>query len=169
MCIHRTHSQNNLKIFQWKCWTNIIHIGHHRINVTFTHTKHKITLDFLCTVHHTETNYLPTHLLTYLLISLCFCFSHLEHRASVKRFVSLQFLNLRQSVGLLGWGISPKQGRYLHRTTHRINADKHPCLERDSNPRSQSYSERRYFHALGGPVGQHRNWKITKLTSKQGL
>jgi hypothetical protein len=41
-----------------------------------------------------------------------YCF-HLEHRASVKRFVSLQFLNLRQSVGLLGRGISPSQGRYL--------------------------------------------------------
>jgi hypothetical protein len=27
---------------------------------------------------------------------------------------SLQFLNLRQSVGLLGRGISPSQGRYLH-------------------------------------------------------
>jgi hypothetical protein len=43
------------------------------------------------------------------------CCSHLEHRASVKRFVSIQFLNLRQSVGLLGRGISPSQGRYLHR------------------------------------------------------
>jgi hypothetical protein len=42
------------------------------------------------------------------------CCSHLEHRASVKRFVPLQFLNLRHSVGLLGWGISPSQGRYLH-------------------------------------------------------
>jgi hypothetical protein len=41
------------------------------------------------------------------------CFSHLEHRASVKRFVSLQFLNLIQSVGLFGRGISPSQGRYL--------------------------------------------------------
>jgi hypothetical protein len=30
----------------------------------------------------------------------------LEHRASVKRFDSLQVLNLRQSVGLLGRGIS---------------------------------------------------------------
>jgi hypothetical protein len=29
------------------------------------------------------------------------CCSHLEHRASMKRFVSLQFLNLRHSVGLL--------------------------------------------------------------------
>jgi hypothetical protein len=36
----------------------------------------------------------------------------------------LKFLNLRQSVGLLGRGISPSQGRYLHRTTqkHKINA-----------------------------------------------
>jgi hypothetical protein len=39
----------------------------------------------------------------------------LEHRASVKRFVSLQFLNLGQSVGLLGRGISPSQGRFLHK------------------------------------------------------
>jgi hypothetical protein len=44
------------------------------------------------------------------------CCSHLKHRASVKRFVSLQFLNLRQSVGLLGRGISPSQGRYLTQT-----------------------------------------------------
>jgi hypothetical protein len=49
--------------------------------------------------------------------------SHLEHRASVKRFVSLQFLNLRQSVGLLGRGISPSQGRYVHK--HRMNANIH--------------------------------------------
>jgi hypothetical protein len=38
------------------------------------------------------------------------------------RFVS--FLIHTQSVGLLGWGISPSQGRYLHtgRHKHRINA-----------------------------------------------
>jgi hypothetical protein len=46
------------------------------------------------------------------------CCSHLEHRASVKRFVSLQFLNLRQSVGLLGRGISPSQSRYLTQTEY---------------------------------------------------
>jgi hypothetical protein len=33
----------------------------------------------------------------------------LGHRASVKRFVSHQFLNLRQSVGLLGREISPRK------------------------------------------------------------
>jgi hypothetical protein len=40
----------------------------------------------------------------------------LEHMASVKRFVPLQSLNLRQSVGLLGRGINPSQGRYLTNT-----------------------------------------------------
>jgi hypothetical protein len=37
--------------------------------------------------------------------------------------VSFQFLNLRQSVGLLGRGISPSQGRYLAYTdTHALSA-----------------------------------------------
>jgi hypothetical protein len=35
----------------------------------------------------------------------------------VKRFVSLQFLNLRHSVVLLGRVISPSQGRYLTQTS----------------------------------------------------
>jgi hypothetical protein len=48
------------------------------------------------------------------------------------------FLNyIIRMVGLLGRVISPSQGLYLHRTTqHRKTRDKHPCLERDSNPRS---------------------------------
>jgi hypothetical protein len=47
----------------------------------------------------------------------------------------------------LGWGISPSQGRYLHteQQKHRINAGRHPCLEWDSNPRSQGPSGRRRF------------------------
>jgi hypothetical protein len=63
--------------------------------------------------------YLPAHLPVCL--SVYPCCSHLEHRASIKRFVSLQFLNLRQSVGLLVRGINPTQGRYLHRTTQIQN------------------------------------------------
>jgi hypothetical protein len=39
----------------------------------------------------------------------------LEHRASVKRFVSLQFLNLKTV------GKTPSQGRYLHRTIQTLN------------------------------------------------
>jgi hypothetical protein len=50
-----------------------------------------------------------------------------------------RFLELfRHMVGLLGRVISPSQGLYLHRTTqHRKTRDKHPSLERYSNPRSQ--------------------------------
>jgi hypothetical protein len=43
-----------------------------------------------------------------------------------------------QSVELLGWGISPSQDRYLHRTTlilYKIH--RHPSLLWDSNPHPQ--------------------------------
>jgi hypothetical protein len=94
-------------------------------------------------------NLLSSHLLaknvaiiiSLLSISTYSCCSHLEHKASVKSFVSLQFLNLKQSVGLLGWGISPSQGHYLNK--HRINGDKYACLEWDSNLRSQCSSGRK--------------------------
>jgi hypothetical protein len=60
-------------------------------------------------------------------IYLSSCCSHLEHRASVERFVSLQFLNVRQSVGLLARRISPSHGPCLHtgQHKHRINAHGH--------------------------------------------
>jgi hypothetical protein len=45
----------------------------------------------------------------------------LRHRASVKYLFHFSFLILRQSVGLLGLGISPSQGRYIRRTTQRQN------------------------------------------------
>jgi hypothetical protein len=55
-------------------------------------------------------------------------------RLTYRRFLEL-FIHM---VGLLGRVISSSQGLYLHRTTqHRKTRDKHPCLERDSNPRSQ--------------------------------
>jgi hypothetical protein len=52
-----------------------------------------------------------------------------------------------QTVGLLGGVISPSQGRYLHtgQCKQVINAHRHPCIEWDSNPRSQRPSERRRF------------------------
>jgi hypothetical protein len=61
------------------------------------------------------------------------------------RFFS--FLIYTQSVGLLGRGNSPSQGRWLHTELHkhRINAHRHPCLERDSKPRLQCSSGRRRF------------------------
>jgi hypothetical protein len=41
-----------------------------------------------------------------------------------------------QSVGVLGRGISPSQGRYLDKEQYkcRLNTQRHPCLEWDSNP-----------------------------------
>jgi hypothetical protein len=47
--------------------------------------------------------------------------SHLEHKASVKPFFfffHFRFLILRQLVELLGRGISPSQGLYLHKCRH---------------------------------------------------
>jgi hypothetical protein len=56
------------------------------------------------------------------------CCSHLEHRASVKRFVSLQFINLRHSVGLLGRVISPRQGRYVTQTQNKHKQTSMPLV-----------------------------------------
>jgi hypothetical protein len=57
-----------------------------------------------------------TWLVGWLVYSYC---SHLGHRASVKRFVSFQFLNLRHSIGVLGRVISPSHGRYLTQTQNK--------------------------------------------------
>jgi hypothetical protein len=53
-----------------------------------------------------------------------------------------------QRVGLLGRAISPSQGPYLHTEQHKQNKRiqyRHPCLEWDSNLRSQRSSEWRHF------------------------
>jgi hypothetical protein len=47
----------------------------------------------------------------------------------VKRFVSLQFLNLRQSVELLRRGFSPSQGRYLTQTQNKRTQTSHALNE----------------------------------------
>jgi hypothetical protein len=54
----------------------------------------------------------------------------------------------KQLVVVLGRGISPWQVRYLHteRHRHRINAQRYPCFEWDSNERSQPPSERIQFN-----------------------
>jgi hypothetical protein len=68
--------------------------------------------------------------------------------ASMKLSVSLQLLDLGQSVGLLGRVISSSQGLYLYtnteKRTHNTNT-KHPCPEWDSNSRSRRPRERRQF------------------------
>jgi hypothetical protein len=44
----------------------------------------------------------------------------------VKRLVSLDFLNLRQSVGLLGQRISPSQGSYLTQAQNKCTRTSMP-------------------------------------------
>jgi hypothetical protein len=61
-------------------------------------------------------------------LSIYSCISHLEHRVSMKRFVSLRFLNLRQTVGLLGRGMSLTKGHYLYRTTKTQNERRQTCM-----------------------------------------
>jgi hypothetical protein len=57
-----------------------------------------------------------------------------DHRASVKSFVSLQFLNSK-TAGRTPWTGDQPVARPLstQKQKHRINADIHPCLEWDSN------------------------------------
>jgi hypothetical protein len=52
-----------------------------------------------------------------------------------------------QTIGLLRRVICSSQGRYLHKTKQTQNkcTHRHPCLEWDSNSRSQCSSEWRYF------------------------
>jgi hypothetical protein len=57
----------------------------------------------------------------------------LYSRFDLVRFFS--FLIYTPSVELLGRGISPSQGRYLHTQSKRTH--KHACLEWDLKPRSQ--------------------------------
>jgi hypothetical protein len=69
-----------------------------------------------------------------------FCFLSLWLYISLDLGRFFGFLILCKPVGLLGRGISPSQGCYLHR---------HSCLELDSNPRSNCPSGRRRFTVIG--------------------
>jgi hypothetical protein len=77
---------------------------------------------------------------------LYFCFAHLEHRASVKRFVSLQFLNVRQLVGLLGRGIRPLQSRYLTQTQNKHKRPYMPWVRFE--PTILVFERAKIFHAV---------------------
>jgi hypothetical protein len=58
-----------------------------------------------------------------------YCCSLLEYRALVKRFVSLQW------VGKLGReSARRKAATYTGKHKHRLNINRHPCPEWDSNP-----------------------------------
>jgi hypothetical protein len=64
----------------------------------------------------------------------------------VKRFVSLQFLNLRYSVGLLGRVIRPSQSRYLTQTQNKHKQTSMPQV--GFEPTIPAFERAKTFHAL---------------------
>jgi hypothetical protein len=93
------------------------------------------------------------------------CCSLLKHRASVKRFISLQFLNLRQSVALLGRGITPPQGRHLTQTQTDIQTLRGIQIHDPSVPAGEDIS---CLRLLGHCDRIHLHWTYL-LFSFQGL
>jgi hypothetical protein len=87
----------------------------------------------------------------------CFCryYYYYAHYCSTTLYFAFATFSVSwsytQLVGLLGRGISPSQGRYLHAGQHKQNKRtqyRHPYFEWDSNPRSQHPSDRRQFIPL---------------------
>jgi hypothetical protein len=76
--------------------------------------------------------------------------SQLRHRTAMQRFVSLEFFNLRQLVGFLGWGISPWQGRYLAQT------DIHALSEIRTHDSSVRMGQGHFMHYSSRPL-----WSVT--------
>jgi hypothetical protein len=115
------------------CHTHAHPTQHHKhttlhtcVGAPCTHTTHKHSRLVFYSVYDIQ-KLVTRNLKNILCIGMCVyvylysCRSHLEDWTSVKPFISLQFLNLRQPVGLLGWGIGRSQGHYLHRTTQTQN------------------------------------------------
>jgi hypothetical protein len=69
--------------------------------------------------------------------------------ASMKLSVSLQLLDLGESVELLGRVISSSQGLYLYTNTEKPTYNtQHPCPQWNLNPRSRCSGERRQFMSV---------------------
>jgi hypothetical protein len=66
----------------------------------------------------------------------------------------------RQLVGLLGRGISPSQGRCIHRTQAYKKADIYPCLERDSNSRFQRHCVGEDISCLTSAIKSFNLWNF---------
>jgi hypothetical protein len=97
------------------------------------------------------------------------CCSHLEHRPSAKSFVSLQFLNLRHSLGLLGRVVSLSQGRYLtdiHASSGIRTRDPSVQAGEDSSclrPRGHCY---RLYHQYDSVLGLNHEKLMHGLATK---
>jgi hypothetical protein len=83
--------------------------------------------------------------------SLFFIHSSMALQPFVGPWRLLQFRNFfTQTVELLGRGISPPQGRYLHseQHTHRINAHRYPCLWMEFEPTIPAFERAKTVHFL---------------------
>jgi hypothetical protein len=86
---------------------------------------------------------LVKHFSFFFYYSRCF---HFDHSVSVESFVSLQFLNHRQSVGLIGRGISSSQGRYLTQTQNKRRQTSMPWMVFE--PTIPAFERAKTGHAL---------------------
>jgi hypothetical protein len=94
----------------------------------------------LCSVTLSSTSVVKFRMTHLLIIIIIIIMNGSAALCSSLAFVSI-YCSYTQSVGLLGWGISPAQRRYLHTEQHKhiINANIHPFLEWNSNPRPWYY------------------------------
>jgi hypothetical protein len=83
-------------------------------------------------------------------LSLFLCCSHFGDRASVKRFVSLQFLNLGHSVGLLGRGDQPVARPIPTQTQNKRKQTSMPWV--GFEPTIPLFEQAKTFHALDRAV-----------------
>jgi hypothetical protein len=102
-------------------------------------------------------------LVDWLVYSFC---SHLEHIASVKRFVSLQVFILRHSVRLLGRVISPPQGRCL---TQAQNKHKRTSMPRVVfGPTIPAFQRVKTVHASDRTATVIGKSKAIPITGREG-
>jgi hypothetical protein len=82
----------------------------------------------------------------YLIISISFCCFHLEHRASVKCFVSLQFLNLK-TIGRTPWmGDQPAARLLPTQTQNKRTQTSMSCV--GFEPTIPAFERAKTVHAL---------------------
>jgi hypothetical protein len=121
------------------CWTPyslVFWYQNFRGTCCLAHSDRNLTLALLRRYQFTKSDGLISRKIVMFILTALqqFCLNYLSIYGSTAlmdfgRFFS--FLIHTLSVGLLGRGISPSQGRYLHTEEHkhRINAHRYPCLE----------------------------------------
>jgi hypothetical protein len=95
---------------------------------------------------------------------------HLSSSSSTFRFRPFSLFAIRinldlwilQTVGMFPWAsdqLCSKAAAYIGQHKHRMNAHRHPCLELDSNTRSQYLSGRRHYM----PYSARQLWSAEEI------